>query len=164
MPAFPYTNWDALLAHVVSDDGKIDYEILQRARPQLDAFTANLAACSPASHPEAALSAVPQPCDLFLSTAVFTHFPGKNYGIRVTDIARRLLCPDGLALIQIRFSDGRSQENGTGSGSYQQAWNEYTSYTLEEYWNAAADLGLRPLYVKIHSEIGQATFALQRTC
>lgn len=46
-----YANWDALLAEVVSAEGKIDYAILRGARSRLDAFRDDLAARSPVSHP-----------------------------------------------------------------------------------------------------------------
>ena len=41
-------------------------------------------------------------CDLFLSTYVFQHFPGKKYGARVLRVAHDTLRPGGLLVVQIR--------------------------------------------------------------
>src|SRR6185295_18720364 len=46
---FGYDAWTALLAEVVTGDGKVDYERLRERRPLLDQFVADLGATSPES-------------------------------------------------------------------------------------------------------------------
>ena len=41
--------------------------------------------------------------DFFISTAVYQHFPSKQYGIHITELAHRLLTDNGIAIIQIRY-------------------------------------------------------------
>ena len=53
-----------------------------------------------AAKPESVLVDCDQRLDFFMSTAVFQHFPNKEYGIRVTKIAHQLLADDGIAMIR----------------------------------------------------------------
>tara|TARA_B100000029_G_scaffold495905_1_gene561484 strand:+ start:179 stop:616 length:438 start_codon:yes stop_codon:yes gene_type:complete len=62
----------------------------------------------PAPYPEEVLKQIDS-VDFFLSTAVYQHLPGRSYARRVTDIAMRLLADDGLALINIRYSNLKRQ-------------------------------------------------------
>lgn len=48
-----------------------------------------------ADHPEEVLQSVRTPVDLFLSTAVFQHFPGKEYGVLVMKVAYDLVSSGG---------------------------------------------------------------------
>ena len=50
--SFAYDVWTALLAEIVTADGKVDYARLAARRDRLDAFVAALGAASPASAPE----------------------------------------------------------------------------------------------------------------
>ena len=50
---FSYTTWNELLSHVVTAEGKIDYEALVAQRQLLDSFVTQLGALSPDSHPGA---------------------------------------------------------------------------------------------------------------
>ena len=52
MEAFSYDAWDRLLAEVVAEDGKVDYERLAARRPLLKEFVAGLGAASPDSRPD----------------------------------------------------------------------------------------------------------------
>ena len=49
---FDYGVWSALLAEVVTPDGKVDYDGLAARRDRLDDFVAALEATSPESHPD----------------------------------------------------------------------------------------------------------------
>jgi hypothetical protein len=51
--AFGYDAWNALLAEVVTPDGKVDYVRLATRRTLLDRFVAALGRTSPESHPDA---------------------------------------------------------------------------------------------------------------
>ncbi len=50
-PPFTYDVWSSLLAKVISAEGKVDYALLAQERSLLDQFLAEMAACSPESHP-----------------------------------------------------------------------------------------------------------------
>ena len=52
MEPFSYAAWDRLLAEVVAEDGKVDYERLAARRPMLEEFIAELGETSPDSRPD----------------------------------------------------------------------------------------------------------------
>lgn len=56
--------------------------------------------------PGAYFRKMPEQVQVFLSTAVYHHFPSKEYGERVTEFAYNVLTHPGFALIQIRYDDG----------------------------------------------------------
>ena len=62
-----------------------------------------------AKNPEVALAEMPGPCDLFLSTYVFELIPYPEYGVRLLKIARNMLAPAGIAVIQIKYSDAKTR-------------------------------------------------------
>jgi hypothetical protein len=51
-PTFDYAPWSALLAAIVTPDGKVDYLALAEQRNLLEQFIAGLATASPDTHPE----------------------------------------------------------------------------------------------------------------
>ena len=51
-PPVDYAAWSALLARIVTPDGKVDYHVLGRERALLDKAVASLAAASPDTHPD----------------------------------------------------------------------------------------------------------------
>ena len=57
-----------------------------------------------ASDPDAALTRVAGPCDLFLCTYVFELLPSPEYGLRLLRIAHQLLAPGGIAIVQVKHS------------------------------------------------------------
>ena len=52
MRTFSYAAWDRLLAEVVTQDGKVDYERLAGRRPLLEEFIDELGETSPDSRPD----------------------------------------------------------------------------------------------------------------
>ncbi len=97
-----------------------------------------------------------EPCDFFLSTAVYQHFPGKAYGLRITKIAHRLLKPNGLAIIQIRY--GRS----TNGVKYSDGFLSFTTYETDEFWRLARGCGFKVLHMILKPEHHYAYYFLQR--
>ncbi len=98
--------------------------------------------------PEAVTARIPAPLDIFLSTAVYQHFPSKAYGERVTRIASDLLRPAGVALIQTRYDDG-SPKYRTKRRDYKSNAITFTSYDVAEFWTLLAATGLVPLAVHL---------------
>jgi hypothetical protein len=98
--------------------------------------------------PEAALTRVPGPCELFVSTYVFELLPSAKYGIRVLKIAYELLAPGGLALIQIKYNEA-NWKTASRNWNYAKnlAWN--ATYRIEEFWLLAQECGFRPKMVTL---------------
>jgi trans-aconitate methyltransferase len=100
-------------------------------------------------------------CDLFLSTAVFQHFPSKEYGLRVLAVAARLVRSGGAALIQIRYDDGQ-EEYRSKVRDYARFATTFTSYGLEEFAAACAAAGFRVDSRLVEPEAHYAYFFLRR--
>lgn len=73
--------------------------------------------------PQSAAAIISTGCDLFLCTYVFELIPSPEYGLEIPRIARSLLAPHGLALIQIKYSDGsrRTRRFGGTTAATQRA-------------------------------------------
>lgn len=143
----------------------------------VDVSTANLAECGrqlaadgydgwrpveiDATRPRGALDAITHPVDFFLSTAVFQHFPGKEYGVEVTRIAHDLLAPGGLGLIQIRYDDG-SETLRPKDRDYAKNAVTFTSYRIDEYWQIARGAGFEVLSVVLWPEDCYASYWLRK--
>jgi cyclopropane fatty-acyl-phospholipid synthase-like methyltransferase len=110
---------------------------------------------------EQCIELVEQPVDFFLSTAVYQHFPSKEYGIRVTELAARLLAAEGVALIQIRYDDG-SPRLKAKKRNYEKNVIYFTSYNIDEFWQIAIDAGLEPLAVSLFPKAAYAYFFLKK--
>jgi 2-polyprenyl-3-methyl-5-hydroxy-6-metoxy-1,4-benzoquinol methylase len=101
-----------------------------------------------ALHPEEALAKVPGPCDLFLCIHVFEILPTPEYGLRLLSIARDLLAPGGMAMIQIRYI-GQSWDSRPKRFGYNRFLASMTSYRIEEFWAEAERCGLKPRAVSL---------------
>jgi SAM-dependent methyltransferase len=123
-----------------------------------------------AADPEAALRHVQGSCDLFISTYVFELLPTPEYGIRVLRIAYELLATGGIAMIQIRYSEGNSK---TRSRAWNYARNlaRNATYRIEDFWQASEQCGFTPKMVALQpqqplvNDRNYAYFLLQKkTC
>ena len=104
-----------------------------------------------AADPEAALRQIKGPCDLFFSVYVFELLPTPEYGIRILRIAHELLAAGGIAVIQIKYSEGNAK-TGSRAWNYAKnlAWN--ATYRIEEFWAAAQRCGFTPRMVTLQPE------------
>jgi SAM-dependent methyltransferase len=101
-----------------------------------------------ASDPEAALGLVRGPCDLLISTYVFELLPTPEYGLRVLRIVHELLAPGGIAVIQVKYSEGDWKTRSQGWAYVKNlAWN--ATYRIEEFWQAAERCGFTPKMVTL---------------
>jgi SAM-dependent methyltransferase len=100
------------------------------------------------SHPESVLDEVCEPCDVFLCCYVFELLPSPEYGARLLRIARDLLAPGGLALIQIKYDTGRWSTRPRRR-AYRSGLAEMTTYPIASFWELAADCGLRPEAIQL---------------
>jgi SAM-dependent methyltransferase len=93
--------------------------------------------------PEAAVTRVGDPCDVFLCCYVFELLPSPEYGERLLRIAHELLAPGGLAMIQIKYDGGRWRDRPRRRG-YQRGLAEMTTYPIDGFWQLAERSGLTP--------------------
>lgn len=99
------------------------------------------------AEPEQALREVPG-CDVWMSFYVFELVPSPEYGQRLLSIARRMLSSGGLALVQIKYSDGRWATRSRYR-SYRSGLASMTTYRIEEFWVLAERSGLVPETVEL---------------
>lgn len=99
------------------------------------------------AEPEKALDEVTG-CDVWLSFYVFELIPSPEYGERLLRIAHRMLAPGGLALIQIKYSDGRWTTRPRRR-AYRSGLATMTTYRIEEFWGLAQRCGFRPETVEL---------------
>jgi cyclopropane fatty-acyl-phospholipid synthase-like methyltransferase len=114
-------------------------------------------------HPEQVLQKIPpEQCDFFLCTSVFQHMPGKEYAVKVLKTAYYLLKQNGLAIIQIRFDDGREKSTSHNS-DYQKNALHFTSFYLPEFWYINQKLiKLNPKRIELKLQASYAYFFLKK--
>ncbi|MEW6111143.1 MAG: class I SAM-dependent methyltransferase [Thermodesulfobacteriota bacterium] len=115
----------------------------------------------PGDRPEECEQAIGEPVEFFLSTAVYQHFPSRNYGIRVTRIAHRLLSDNGIALIQIRYDDG-DRAHRSKTRNYADQALSFTTWTIEHFWAEADDCGFEPLAISLDTDARYAYYFLKK--
>ena len=109
--------------------------------------------------PSTVADAIHEPIELFVSTAVFQHFPTREYGGDVLRVVAKLLAPGALGCVQIRYDDGTPK--------YLQKEDDYfarhvtfTSYQLDEFWDLIKSVGLRPLDISaLNTKVNYARFS-----
>jgi cyclopropane fatty-acyl-phospholipid synthase-like methyltransferase len=109
--------------------------------------------------PNTVTDAIDEPIDVFVSTAVFQHFPTREYGSEVLRAVTNVLTPGALGCVQIRYDDGTPK--------YLQKQDDYfgrhvafTSYPLDEFWDMINSVGLEPLDISaLNSSVNYATFS-----
>ncbi len=111
--------------------------------------------------PEQCLRVIESPVDFFISTAVYQHFPSKEYGIHITELAHRLLADGGLALIQIRYNDGFPRLRAKRRNYYKNVVT-FAAYGIHEFWQAVQCVGFDPLAVILDPSVCYAYFFLKK--
>jgi len=99
-----------------------------------------------ASDPETIVQHQIKVVDLFLCTYVFELFPSPAYGLTILKLANNMLKPGGIAFVHIRYNDGRKELKSKRWG-YKIHPYIMTTYTLEEFWEDAKNLGFEPLSI-----------------
>jgi len=111
--------------------------------------------------PEDCIISIDSAVDFFLSTAVYQHFPSKEYGIEVTKIAYNLLSEKGVALIQTRYEDGNNRVFSKKRNYFKNAIG-FTSYTIEEFWKISEIIGFKPVAIYLKPESNYAYYFLKK--
>lgn len=113
------------------------------------------------ANPESVGDAVTTPLDFFLCTAVYQHFPSRSYGQRVTKTAHSMLKEGALALIQIRYDNGK-KKIGPKVGGYAKNAIHYTTYRQKEFSSLVQRAGFEILDILIDPEPSYAFYLLQK--
>lgn len=87
-------------------------------------------------------------CDLFLCFYVFELLPSQEYAARVLKIARDLLAPGGVAVIQVKYSTN-DVSTWSRRRAYRRDLASMTTFAVPEFWELAAAAGLRPRVVEL---------------
>jgi cyclopropane fatty-acyl-phospholipid synthase-like methyltransferase len=109
--------------------------------------------------PTTVAKVIEEPIDVFVSTAVFQHFPTREYGGEVLRAVADVLAPGALGCVQIRYDNGtprylQKQDN------YFARHVTFTSYPLDGFWDLINSVGLQPLDISaLNSEVNYATFS-----
>ncbi|MEJ8476988.1 class I SAM-dependent methyltransferase [Roseibium algae] len=114
--------------------------------------------------PHTVEASVEVPIDIFLSTAVFQHFPSKDYGAQVLATLYQVTAPGAIGLIQIRYDNGNERFKPISEiNDYHKRHITANAYALEEFNDLCAQTGFVPLYIcNILSSNNYAYFALRR--
>ncbi len=105
---------------------------------------------------------IQQPVDLFLSTAVFQHFPSKQYGVDVLETIWNVMAPGALGMVQIRYDDGREQYLPK-DGDYASQYVTYTSYGLHEFRQILEDENFEVMDIRIvNPNVNYAMYAFRK--
>ena len=113
--------------------------------------------------PEEVRAAVAAPVDVFLSTAVFQHFPSKAYGLQVLKVMSDLAAPGALGLIQIRFEDEATAAPDGDLARYKTHYITATSYRIDAFGAACAEVGLTTVFIDHVNPVSRyATFYLRK--
>lgn len=97
--------------------------------------------------PEAAIAEIEQ-ADVFVCFYVFELIPTPEYGARLLRIAHQVLKPGGLALIQIKYDDGRFASRPRRR-SYRRELASMTTYRIDAFWQLCTDVGFTPVTVEL---------------
>ncbi|OXM55757.1 class I SAM-dependent methyltransferase [Amycolatopsis alba] len=100
------------------------------------------------AEPESALGDIDGVCDVFLSFYVFELIPSPEYGERLLRIARDLLAPGGLALIQVKYDTGYWRTKSRRR-SYRRGLANMTTYPIHGFWELAERCGFIPRAVRL---------------
>lgn len=87
-------------------------------------------------------------CDIFLCFYVFELLPTPEYGARLLRIAHQLLNPGGLALVQIKYDDGRWATRPRRR-AYKSGLADMTTYPIAAFWELAVECGLTPESIEL---------------
>ena len=77
---------------------------------------------------------VAEPIDIFVSTAVFQHFPSQAFGVEVLELMHELMAPGAIALVQIRYDNGAEKfVPNTSLDQYATRYITATSFAIDAF-------------------------------
>lgn len=114
-----------------------------------------------ASSPEEFSNSIKEPLDFFLSTAVFQHFPSKDYGFKIIELAYASLRPGGYALVQTRFDNNNNIFKSKNANYYENVMT-FTSYTIDEFWDEASNVGFETISIKLDTKVNYSFYLMRK--
>lgn len=99
------------------------------------------------AEPDTVVPEITTPIDLFLSTAVFQHFPSPEYGHKVLEVAHRVMAPHALGYVQIRFDNGNPKYAPKPLENYREKHITANSYELSQFWDLLVATGFQPIQI-----------------
>jgi len=108
--------------------------------------------------------AVTEPLDIFLSTAVFQHFPSKAFGRDVLHLASDLMRDGAIGLIQIRYDNGAEKYRpNSGLDEYAGRFITATSYAIDEFAQMLSEAGFDDISAyDFNPKINYVSFSFKR--
>ncbi len=107
---------------------------------------------------------VKNPIDVFVSTAVFQHFPSKDYGEKVLRVLAQSSCKGAIGSIQIRYDNGNPKFAPIDRiDDYRDRHITANSYAIDEFVDICRKFRFETLYISdVRTANNYATFALRR--
>ena len=102
--------------------------------------------------PEQATVGLAGSCDVFLCLYVIELTTGANAVRAILKIARTVLAPGGMALVQIKYHTSDRRTRGFAGIAYDRNLASTTTFTIEGFWNLAAECGLTPRLITLVPE------------
>lgn len=113
--------------------------------------------------PSSVIDVIDEPVDLVISSAVFQHFPTKEYGADVLEAMYAVMAPRALGYVQIRYDDGTERYRPKDLSEYRKQHITANSYALPEFWDLLRAAGFRPLKISnLNTKVNYASFYFVR--
>ncbi len=108
--------------------------------------------------------AVTRPIDIFISTAVFQHFPSQAFGSDVLGLMADLMAPGAVGLVQIRYDNGAPKYRpNRGLDEYPDRFITATSYGIDSFASLLQSHGFCRITARdFNAKINYVTFGFQK--
>lgn len=104
------------------------------------------------AYPQQAAVGLAGSCNVFLCLYVIELTANTDAVRAILNIASSVLVPGGLALVQIKYHTSDRQTRGRAGLTYDRNLASTTTFTIEEFWQLAADCGLIPQLITLVPE------------
>lgn len=108
--------------------------------------------CIDLASPERAAAGLEGSSDVFLCLYVIELTTDTDAVRAILEIAKTVLVPGGLALVQIKYHTSDRRTRGFAGVTYDRNLASTTTFTIEEFWNLAAECGLTPRLITLVPE------------
>jgi SAM-dependent methyltransferase len=102
--------------------------------------------------PERAVADLDAKCSTFLCLYVIEVTTGPDEVRRILNVAKRVLEPGGIALVQMKYHTDDPRTRGRLAAKYERNLALSTTFAIDEFWQLADDCGLPPQLVTLVPE------------
>lgn len=102
--------------------------------------------------PERAIADLEAMCSAFLCLYVIEVTTGPDEVKRILNVAKRVLKPGGLALVQMKYHTDDPRTRGRRGARYERNLALTTTFSIDEFWELSDDCGLSPQLVTLVPE------------